>query len=248
VIVIAVRACRRRQINPWADPRTPGTKPLLLASHRLPALARLLRPNQLLLARHSRVKAAVAQARLARCSAVTLTLPWAGVSCPHPLWVVLRRDSLSSLAPPSRRSPQHRWQPHTLACGRGLVRRWRRRSCHGPLQPLHRGPCQGFARNHATRNLAPLYNSILDSAAQLCSCVGTGGAGRRCDSLHGDQSGSPVATAEKEMLGMCWHGGSRLSWVGRQRSTAGADPGQSGRSGTLRSNQGVGGTGRGRQA
>jgi transcriptional regulator with XRE-family HTH domain len=44
------------------------------------------------------------------------------------------------------------------------------------------------------------------------------------------------------MLGMCWQGGSGLCRVGMQQSTPRVDPGQSGRSGTLRINHGAGGT------
>jgi hypothetical protein len=29
---------------------------------------------------------------------------------------------------------------------------------------IHTGPCQKFARNYATRNLAPPHNATLDSA------------------------------------------------------------------------------------
>jgi hypothetical protein len=43
----------------------------------------------------------------------------------------------------------------------------------GPAQALCRGPCQRFARNCATRNLAPPHPATLDSVAHLRNCVGT---------------------------------------------------------------------------
>jgi hypothetical protein len=39
-------------------------------------------------------------------------------------------------------------------------------------QALHRGPCQKFARDCATRNLAPPHGPTLGSAFHLLGCVG----------------------------------------------------------------------------
>src|SRR5215211_864035 len=41
------------------------------------------------------------------------------------------------------------------------------------------GPCQRFARNYATRNLAPPHTPILGSAFHLGGCVAAGGSARR---------------------------------------------------------------------
>jgi hypothetical protein len=38
--------------------------------------------------------------------------------------------------------------------------------------PPHR-PCQKFARNYATRNLAPPHSATLGRASHQCGCVGT---------------------------------------------------------------------------
>jgi hypothetical protein len=49
------------------------------------------------------------------------------------------------------------------------VPRWPTR---GVQAVTHTGPCQKFARNYATRNLAPPHNAALDSALHLRRCVG----------------------------------------------------------------------------
>ena len=42
-------------------------------------------------------------------------------------------------------------------------------------------PCQKFARNRATRSFTQPHTATLGSACHLRDCVGTCGAGRRCE-------------------------------------------------------------------
>jgi hypothetical protein len=58
------------------------------------------------------------------------------------------------------------------------VPRWPTR---GVQAVTHTGPCQKFARNYATRNLAPPHNAALDSALHLRRCVGTKGGAWHCE-------------------------------------------------------------------
>jgi hypothetical protein len=45
--------------------------------------------------------------------------------------------------------------------------------CHRGVVACHRTrPCQKFARNYATRNLAPPHSATLGSAFHLLGCVG----------------------------------------------------------------------------
>ena len=108
--------------------------------------------------------------------------------------------------PPLRIVPAARWSAGAVTAWLNWATAWRTRRCR--CQGLPCRPCQRFARNCATHNLAPPHAPILGRAFHLGRCVVMGGSAWRCEPTahrwhaRGQGFKSPVSTSQR-----LWHSG-----------------------------------------